>query len=40
MIQTRVKIQKLNKKIGQPKKIEECNQEKDRKNNITMEIIM
>jgi hypothetical protein len=31
MIRTRVEIPELDKKIEQPKKIEGCNQEKDRK---------
>jgi hypothetical protein len=39
-IQTRVEISELDKKIGQPKKIEGCNQEKDRRNTTTMEMIM
>jgi hypothetical protein len=30
----------ISKKIGQPKKIEGCNQEKDRRNTISIEIIM
>jgi hypothetical protein len=40
MIRTRVEIPELDKKIGQSKKIEGYNQEKDRKNTTTMEIIM
>jgi hypothetical protein len=40
MIRTRVRIPELNKNIRQIKKIEEYNQEKDRKNTTTMEIIM
>jgi hypothetical protein len=36
----RVGIPELNKKIGQPKKIEGCNQEKDRRDTTTMEMIM
>jgi hypothetical protein len=39
-IQTRVGIPELDKKIGQSKKIEGCNQEKDRRNTTTMEMIM
>jgi hypothetical protein len=39
-IQTRVGIPKLDKKIGQLKKLEGCNQEKDRRNTIIIEIIM
>jgi hypothetical protein len=39
-IQTRVGISELDKKIRQPKKIEGCNQEKDRRNTTTMEMIM
>jgi hypothetical protein len=39
-IQTRVGIPELNKKIRQPKKIEGCNQEKDRRNTTTIEMIM
>jgi hypothetical protein len=37
---TRVGIPELDKKIGQPKKIEECNQEKDRGNTTSIEMIM
>jgi hypothetical protein len=40
MIRTRVGIPELDKKIGQPKKIEGCNQEKDRRNTATMGMIM
>jgi hypothetical protein len=36
----RVGIPELDKKIRQPKKIEGCNQEKDRRNTTTMEMIM
>jgi hypothetical protein len=39
-IQTRVRIPELDKKIGQPKNIEGCNQEKNRRNTTTMEMIM
>jgi hypothetical protein len=39
-IQTRVGILELDKKIGQPKKLEGYNQEKDRRNTTTMEMIM
>jgi hypothetical protein len=40
IIWTRVRILELNKKIGQPKKIEGCNQEKNKRNTIIIEIIM
>jgi hypothetical protein len=40
MIRTRFGIPELDKKIGQPKKIEGCNQKKDRRNTTTIEIIM
>jgi hypothetical protein len=40
IIRTRVEIPELNKKIEQSKKIEGCNQKKDRRNTTTMEIIM
>jgi hypothetical protein len=36
----RVEIPELNKKIGQPKKIEEYNQEKVRRNTTTIETII
>jgi hypothetical protein len=39
-IRTRVGILELDKKIGQPKKKEGCNLEKDRRNTTTMEMIM
>jgi hypothetical protein len=39
-IQTRVGIPEIDKKIKQVKKIEGCNQEKDRRNTTTMEMIM
>jgi hypothetical protein len=37
---TRVGIPELDKKIKQPKKIEEYNQEKDRRNTTSIEMIM
>jgi hypothetical protein len=37
-IRTRVRILELDKKIGQPKKIEEYNQEKDRRNTTLIEL--
>jgi hypothetical protein len=40
MIRTRVRIPELDKKIEQLKKIEGYNQEKDRRNTTTMEMIM
>jgi hypothetical protein len=39
-IQKWVKIPELDKNIRQIKKIEECNQKKDRRNTTTMEMIM
>jgi hypothetical protein len=40
MIRTRVGIPELVQKIGQPKKIEEYNQEKDIRNTTSIEMIM
>jgi hypothetical protein len=40
MIRTRVGIPELNKNIKQVKKIEECNQEKDRRTTTTIEMII
>jgi hypothetical protein len=39
-IQTRVRVLELNKKIRQPKKIEECNQKKNKRNTISIEMII
>jgi hypothetical protein len=39
-IQTRVRILELDKKIKQPKKIEGCNQKKDRRNTVLIKMII